>query len=98
MEYLTKSLKRGTQIAYVPDHVKNAWKETGYHPAVEFGFVNTICSDNKAAFCRYWVQGNPGVLRTIANSERTDLNDIFLHDSVSQEVVDETIAKIDEIY
>ena len=87
------AMKRGDQIAYIPDHAK----ETGLdHPDVEFGFVNSISHfNNETIFCRYWLKGKPGKLRTTANSEATNIRDLVLHNSVSVEVIKATIEQID---
>ena len=90
-------MKRGDQIAYIPDHVKNIPRsEWRSNSSVEFGFINALTPDKEAAFCRYWNNHNLAELRTIANSERTSLCDIVLHESVQQSQVDAAIAAIDK--
>lgn len=88
-----RDLYRGSQIAYIPDHAK----EVGLnHPDVEFGFVNSLREDGTAAFCRYWSKSNPAELRTKANSERTNISDIFIWVSHPQSDIDAAIAAIDK--
>lgn len=82
------ALKQGDQIAKVPPHV--AFNPT--HPDIEFGFVMMTMVDG--AFCRYWRRGEPGLLRTVANSEKTPYEWLVRYDSVPQKVVTETINKI----
>ena len=55
-------MKLGTQIIYVPSHAEG---DTN-HPDCEFGFVTSTTT--LGAYCRYWRKGEPGVLRTRANS------------------------------
>ena len=84
-------MKRGDQIAYIPDHAK---EEGLSHPDVEYGFVNSISPvNNECIFCRYWLIDKAGVLRTTANSEGTNLQDLVLFMKVPQQVVVETIKK-----
>jgi len=65
---------RGEQIAYVPRHAQiqhgdEGWTWQDSHPDIEFGFVTSQRGDT--VFCRYWRKGQPGTLRTVANSEGT---------------------------
>jgi hypothetical protein len=83
-------LERGTQIAYIPDHAEHDIR----HPDVEFGFVTSV-RPGVAAYCRYWVRGKPGVLRTVANSELTDLRHLVLAHSVEQVVVEQALREIE---
>lgn len=80
---------RGTQIAYVPNHANGKLD----HPDVEFGFVMSRGDD--VHFCRYWVRGAPGMLRTLANSEATPDWNLVEHQSVLQSVVVMAIAGIE---
>lgn len=89
-------MKRGDQIAYVPDHAvaDNSYRGLE-HPDIQFGFVCSISPyDSEKIFCRYWVKGHPGTLRTTANSVLTDITDLANYTSVEQEVVDKTIQEI----
>jgi hypothetical protein len=83
-------MKRGDQIAYLPDHA------TGLlHPDVEFGFITSISPiDNEYIFCRYWLKGKPGILRTTANSESTHIRNLILYESVPIERVQEILEEI----
>jgi hypothetical protein len=78
-------MKRGTQIAYVPRHANGDLK----HPDVEFGFITSLREN--CAFCRYWIKGKPGVLRTTSNSELTPFLCLIKHKSVSQEEIEEIL-------
>jgi hypothetical protein len=84
------TLKRGTQIAYIPMHANGDIN----HPDVEFGFVTTFEPDKGFAFCRYWRKGEPGVLRTLANSECTPSGMLIEHQSVTQKLVDTLIKEL----
>jgi hypothetical protein len=75
-------IKRGTQIAYIPQHAEGNIE----HPSVEFGFVTSMGAG--FAFCRYWSKCHPDELRTKANSEATPLNKIVPHVSYPQRRVD----------
>ena len=77
-----KDIKPGTQIVYVPSHLRDQikipadyWKVEG----VEFGFVTSVRND--VAFCRYFYSKTSEALRTIANSEATPLFllDVYYH-------------------
>jgi len=81
-------LKRGTQIAYVPNHAG----ELLNHLDVERGFVTS--TNDKFAFCRYWSKyGNKDHLRTTANSEATPPDRLVIDKSRSQELIDEMLKK-----
>jgi hypothetical protein len=91
-----RDMYRGSQIAYIPDHAKDAeGKAILTHPDIEYGFINSFNSEGKP-FCRYWVKGNISELRTKANSELTDLRNILIWVSVPQSQVDAAIAAIDK--
>lgn len=79
------SLKRGTQIIYVPTHAEGIPD----HPDREPGFVTSVRGDH--AFCRYWSKYTPGDLRTKANSESTPINCLRIEDTVPQRKVEETM-------
>lgn len=83
--------KPGTQIAYIPDHAEGDI----LHDDVEFGFV-TSQAGKRSVFCRYWIKGLPGVLRTVANSEATPIENLVECISVNQYVVEQTIKRIQE--
>ena len=74
-------MKIGTQIVYIPSHADSV-----QHPDVEFGFV--VSDKGNHHFCRYWRKGQPGELRTTANSELTPTENIAIYHSVDQEVVE----------
>lgn len=81
-------MKAGTQIAYIPMHANGNIN----HRDVEFGFVTSVRKDT--AFCRYWRKGEPGKLRTLANSEGTPLDMVVPHQSVSRFIVDKMLKII----
>lgn len=81
--------QRGDQIAYIPLH---AGGDIG-HPDVKFGFVMGPAGTD-SYFCRYWREGEPGVLRTVANSESTPAGMLVPHYSVPQVQVDGLVAAI----
>ena len=63
--------KSKDQIAYMPKHAEG---DTN-HPDVEYGFIMT--GGFEYSFCRYWLKGQPGVLRTKSCSERTPNNCLY---------------------
>jgi len=88
-------LKKGTQIAYIPVHAKGDVN----HPDVEFGFVAQVAQlgyreNDLTYFCRFWQKGKPGVLRTIANSERCYDYQLIEHQSVNKKIVTQTINRL----
>jgi len=90
-------MKKGDQIAYVPDQLKHTQRKDWLCTSgIEFGFIYSIIENRAAAFCRYWNPYNINVLRTLANSEITSRRDLFLYVSVPQEQVDATIDIIDK--
>jgi hypothetical protein len=82
-------LKPGTQILYMPMHVRGDED----HPDVEAGFV-TSHTQPDVVFCRYWNKYYPNELRTKANSERTPLWCIKEKDTRPQAVVDALLAEL----
>ncbi len=73
---------RGDQILNVPVHAEG----NPSHPDCEMGFVTSVRGED--AFCRYWRKGEPGELRTTANSELTPLGNLMDWTSVPQSTVD----------
>lgn len=84
------TLKRGTQIAYIPTHANGDIE----HPDVELGFVTSVRDD--VAFCRYWSKYSPDELRTKANSEATPIDMVVEHVSVHPLVVESALQVIDD--
>lgn len=69
-----KPIKLYSQIACVPYHLQTS-PQHQIPEGAEFGFVMSIPKPNEDGtqdyFCRYWQRGQPGLLRTTMNSERT---------------------------
>jgi hypothetical protein len=89
-------MDKGTQIAYVPNHVVvdegGSWQT---HRDVQFGFVMSSNSPD-THFCRYWAKGHEGgELRTKANSERTPNDYLMQFDYVPQILVEQMIDIIE---
>lgn len=82
------TLERGTQIAYMPAHVKSL-----EDPGVEFGFVTSGPNARGEYACRYWLPGHPGELRTKLNSELTPGHLLVEHVSVEPAVVERALAE-----
>jgi len=83
-------VKPGTQIAYIPAHALGDI----YHPDVEFGFVTSQVIVNRSHFCRFWLKGQPGRLRTVSNSEMTPDECLVEAMSVHQSVVRACLERI----
>lgn len=78
-------LKKGMQIAYIPNHADGDVD----HPDVEFGFVTSVKGDT--VFCRYWRSKDSPELRTKTNSEGASKRYISYYVSRPQNEVDEVI-------
>jgi len=74
------------QIAYVPTHAKGDMN----HSSVIYGFI--MISGVEYSFCRYWLKGQPGVLRTTSCSERTPNNCLYKYKLCTEDEI-ETIYK-----
>jgi len=61
-----------TQIAYIPTHAAGNVN----HPDVEYGFTTSGRTVGGNYFCRYWSKHVPTILRTRANSELTNEDDL----------------------
>jgi len=88
-------LARGTQIAYVPTHIRD---KNGYFNSkssfIQFGFVTSGPTADECYFCRYWIGGTHfNELRTVSNSERTPIDCIEVVASHDQALVDEMLEK-----
>ena len=88
------TFKPYTQVAYIPDHVRGNHLERLWHSDTEFGFVINDMGAN--AFCRYWVKGSPGILRTVSCSELTPKRCLMEYKSVSQSIINMAIKQIKE--
>jgi len=67
-------LTRGKQIIYVPMHANGP-----EHLDAEEGFVTSV--DGDFAYCRFWHPDRPNQLRTVANSERTPVENLVIQDT-----------------
>ena len=83
-----ETLKRGTQIIYVPSHAKHVED----HPDCERGFVMTDKGDT--VFCRYFSRLHHLELRTVANSESTSKRDLVVRDTTDQKNIDTWVKNI----
>jgi len=75
----------GLQVVHFPPHVAKRNKTFGEalkDKDAEFGFIASW--DEHVIFCRFWLKGKPGELRTVANSEARDKFELFAHESVSK--------------
>lgn len=88
---------RGKQIVYIPSHADG----NPGHPDSEFGFITSSGRVNAleggdAVFCRYFFNGKAGKIRTTANSESTNLRDLYPCESVPQFVVEALLWLIEK--
>ena len=83
----------GDQVVYVPDHADRKDPSFIFSPQCEFGFV----VEDEGSYSipvRYWRRGNPGLLRTIANSEQTPRRNLLRHQSVHPSVIKTALFQI----
>lgn len=83
-------MKRGTQVAYVPLHTGGDLS----HPDVEFGFVTRMNTEDQTHMCRFWRKGEPGQLRTVANSELCYDYSLVEYKSVDQALVSACLVEL----
>ena len=82
--------KLGDQIAYIPLHAAGDIE----HPDVEFGFVARLNKHTaESFFCRYWVKGAPGRLRTVGGAELTPGDMMHKVYTVDQWIIDAWFQK-----
>lgn len=87
---LSAQFKPGTQIAYIPNHASGIDDKD-----VEFGFVTSMSmSEKRSYFCRYWIRGQPGVLRTKSCSECTPADMLVKYKSTAQADVDSLLSTL----
>jgi len=89
-----KDLERGTQVAHIPHHAAGEIR----HKDVEFGFVTGVRqhTDGTTVFCRFWSKSDPRELRTKANSESCDIDNLIRFTSALQKTVDKQLERIEE--
>lgn len=80
---IKKDTPKGTQVAYKYRTLSE-----------EFGFV--MKTTGNFAFCRFWTKGKPGILRTRANNEPVQFEDLIEFNSVTPGKLEETVKWIDE--
>ena len=93
-----KVLKRGTQIAYVPQHVWDEMKPIPWmleHPHTEFGFVTSVHPDGEHVYCRYWLKDHPDEIRNKSCGEHTPVRLLLMaHGHKPQDEVDKLAKKL----
>ncbi len=85
------ALKKGSQVVYVPMHAHG----DVYHPDAKYGFVMSVQKGAGTVFVRYFATLSPLILYTRANSERTDITDLFPLDFTDQGVIDDLVKEIE---
>ena len=89
---MTATLRKGTQVACIPDHAK----EMGglAHPDTQFGFIMSKHPTQDAYYVRYWA---PDLLhlRTTSVSELTNVSNLVTYQSVPYTQVNEAIEGIE---
>lgn len=93
---------------YVPGHIRNLFfEEILKHPDAQFGFLygnGRGANFRKTLFVRYFAKFSYPLketdevpdLRTKANSENTDKENLFFLDSLPQDYVDEWVDTLEE--
>jgi len=79
---------RGTQVIYIPTHANRDLN----HPDCEEGFVTAHASE-EAVFVRYFRRGTDE-LRTLANSEATDISDLVILQLRPQEQIQDLLFSL----
>ena len=92
-----EKLERGTQVIYVPNHLKDLDytdpKNWHYPHGLQPGFIPSGPNNKGDYFCRYWyfekgVTALMPDLRTMSNSECTPHQWMVVHNTVPQDWVD----------
>ena len=89
-------MKLGTQIAYIPNHVRYSDNDKNKfnHSDTEYGFVTSI-NVNGTIFCRFWRKGSRTELRTTANSEGCNKDDLYeCPNYVDQEIINKFLVSL----
>jgi hypothetical protein len=73
-----------TQVAYIPNHAEGNLA----HPDVQYGFIASARRPDGSYIVRYWSKGHPNELRTKANGEVTDEENLVAHASHTKDMVD----------
>ena len=87
-------LKRGTQIVYVPSHIRR--KDGSYNKKSSFlerGFVTSGPTLDGSYMCRYWSKSDVEDLRTKANSELTPADCIVVEETYPPSMVQKMLDK-----
>lgn len=89
-----KILKRGTQIAYIPDHADNNLD----HADVEYGFITSIKKIEmgmmeELIFCRFWNNNNLDELWTTSCSVCVPIDKLIYFILKPKNVIDEALEK-----
>jgi len=79
-----RNLKAGTQILYLPTHLKE--KADICNMEIQFGFV-TSKKNNNQVYCRYYSIYDLTTLRTLSCSERANLDDIYILKTMEPNIV-----------
>lgn len=73
-----------TQVAYIPTHAEGNLA----HPDVQYGFIASARRPDGSYKVRYWSKRDPNELRTKANSEITDEENLVAHATHTKDMVD----------
>jgi len=71
---MSATILPGALVIYVPNHA-HGWLG---HKDCERGFVTAISIGRQCAWCRFWSKYDPAELRTRANSERCDYDNLVV--------------------
>ncbi len=90
---MAKTLKRGTQVVYVPKHANGQLD----HPNSEEGFVTRVVPYPAGAdivYCRFWSKHAPDTLRTRSTSEACFADELIVKRTRPQKAVKAMLKKI----
>ena len=82
-------LKKGSQIAYIPNHADGDIN----HKDVQYGFVMSVKPNG--IFCRFFTNKKGGFLRTTANSELCSEENLVECETYSNEFIAKLIKSIE---
>jgi hypothetical protein len=88
-----QKLKPGTQILYLPQHLKD--EADIRNTQIQFGFVTSKKNEDQV-YCRYYNVYDLTTLRTLSCSERADIRDIFILNTMKPEIVKYWLSYISE--
>lgn len=86
------TFERGDQVVCIPVHARLPGCD---QKDWQYGFVTSLNADETTVFCRFWQRGAEGwALRTVANSEGCNPDDLLYVRSAAEEKVAELLESL----